>query len=633
MCGVVAIYKNFNDQISEEEIKTATKKLSHRGPDGQNVWISKNKNIALGHSRLAIMDTKKGTQPMVSPDGKFAMVVNGEIYNYKQIRSEMEMEGYKFSTNSDSEVVIPLYKKYDINFPKYIRGEFSIIIYDQTKNKIVAARDRFGIKPLVYSKHLDGLYLASEAKAIFGNSVKPSWDIEALYHSLCFQYLPRDKTFFKEISQLQPGHTLSFDGKIMKIQKYWDIDFPNLNSKNILENNENEIVSNLNTLIKESVSLRLQSDIAKYCCHLSGGVDSSLIAAIASLSGGAQNNHCFNVSFSKESYDESNQAKLVANYLGAQITTIKIDSKDIIDNLKESIYFGESTVINGHIAAKYLLNKEIKKKGYKIALTGEGADELFGGYTHLMADILGDNNISSQTVSGIHTPIDNLRLDLSPINTILGYEPTFLKAKSSIGYKINSLLDQRFIDNNKLRVEDIINNFIDKNTARDQLLGRSRGQQSAYIWSKFSLANYILKTLGDGMEMANGIEGRVPFLDHKISEYSIKIDPALHTKNKTPKYLLRQVAKKYLPETIWNAPKKPFMSPPLSTMEWNKYSKQFFTDIFLSKNFSDMGIFDNQKLINIVDNLQNKTEAEQIALEPLLMIPASVYLLAENFNL
>ena len=632
MCGIVAIFST-SGRIAREQLLSATRALAHRGPDGEGIWISENKNVGLGHRRLSIVDPRGGKQPIVSHDGNIVATVNGELYDYKKIRSALQAKGHIFRTQSDSEIALYLYQEYGLNFVDYLRGEFALVLYDKRKNRIIAARDRFGIKPLQY--HLDAkgiLYIASEAKAIFASGVKAVWDKYALYHSCSLQYVPQDRTLFKDIYQLKPGHILIYDGAKLTIKKYWDLDFPKESDEKFKKYDENKIAGRLEDLLQESVALRLQTDGAKYCSHLSGGIDSAMVAALAARLGN-QKLRCFTVSFPHGSYDETELAKSLASYIGAEFTPVVVGAADIVETISDAVYYSEGMAINSHLAAKYILNKEIKKAGYEIALTGEGSDESLAGYIHLRADLLGgmpeEIKQSEGIVGGVHLP-SGQSLDLEIIKEKLGYIPTFLQAKGSIGHVMNNLLSPAFKE--YYSADKIVVDFINSVDIRNQLKGRHKVNQSSYLWIKFTLANYILKTLGDGTEMANSIEGRVPFLDHKFFEFVRTIPMSLKIKNDIQKYILRKIARKYIPKEIYERPKQAFMAPPLSLLR-DKRGINFIHDSFNSRAFGNMGFFDQKKVNKLIDGLPDMEMKQQIALEPAIMLMLSAFLIHKRFQL
>lgn len=630
MCGIIGIIDT-NGQIKEDDLKAGTVAMEHRGPDGDGFYVSPDGHVALGHKRLSIIDVSGGTQPIHSDDGDYVAVVNGELYGYKAIREEFKNE-YQFQTESDSEIVIPLYKKYGLDFVSHLRGEFAFVIYDKKKNLIVAGRDRFGIKPLYF--HLDAekrLHLASEAKAMFASGVEAEWDTESLFHMFSLQYLPQDRSLFKGVYQIKPGHILTFKNSQLEMKKYWDIDFPK-ESEEVEEMTEEEAETELERLLLESVELRLQSDDVPFCTLVSGGVDSSIIAGMAARLS-PKKTHCFTVSFPHAMYDETPMAKEVAKHIGADFTPVVVGAKEIMETFEDAVYMSEGLAINAHLSAKYLLNKAVREAGYKFVLTGEGSDEGLAGYAHLRADLNPEEfsfrKQADGVVGGVHLA-HGQTLDLSTVNESLGYLPSFLKAKASIGFKMHQILDDTFINSQKNN--DVMKNFVDGLDVKGQMKDRNSVYKSSYLWIKSSLANYILRTLADGTEMAWSVEGRVPFLDHKVFEFVRNLPIKMKINKGIEKHILRKVATKYIPESVANRPKQSFMAPPLSLL-LDEEGMSYFTNHVSSDAFKEMGFFNQEKTLDLLERIPKMSTEEQIAYEPVLMLMLSTYFAHKRFNL
>lgn len=631
MCGILAAYDP-EGRLDTGAISKAAATMTHRGPDGAGVWLSPDRTVGLAHRRLAITDLKGGAQPLVSADGKIIATVNGELYGYKKIRDDLRRKGRVFKTETDSEIVIGLYQEYGLEFTRHLRGEFALVLYDLERKRLVAVRDRFGVKPLQYRTMPNGAFhAASEAKALLALGVPAAWDTYALFHASCLQYLPQDRTLFRDVRQLKPGHILVHDGRNAVISRYWDVDFPREEEKTDLTD-ENEAATDLESALKEAVSLRLQTDGPKVCFQLSGGIDSSMVAAMGAAALGVKT-RCFTVSFPHAVYDETETAASVARHIGADFTSVPVGAADIVDALSDAVYYSEGLAINSHLAAKFILHKKIREAGYTIVLTGEGADEALAGYVHLKQDLLGADALrqgnADLVAAGVHFPIGP-GLDLGPVMRRLGYLPTFLQAKASIGYVMNGLLVDGWAGG--LTPEAIIGDFAASIDVEGQLAGRDKVNQSSYLWMKFAMANYILKTLGDGCEMAHGVEGRVPFLDHVFFDVAKHIPTALKIKDGVQKHVFRIAARRWLPEAVHAKPKQPFMAPPLSLVE-DRVGWDFINDSFRSQAFADMGIFDPAKAAHLMADVRGMDIERQIAIEPIIMLMLSAYLAHDRFHL
>ena len=279
------------------------------------------------------------------------------------------------------------------------------------------------------------------------------------------------------------------------------------------------------------------------------------------------------------------------------------------------------------------MHQKIREAGHTIVLTGEGADEALAGYVHLKQDLLGAESLrqgnADLVAAGVHFPIGP-GLDLDPVLRRLGFLPTFLQAKASIGFALQDMLAKDWMHG--FSSGDIINDFAMSVDVDGQLSGRDVVMQSSYLWIKFALANYILKTLGDGSEMAHSVEGRVPFLDHVFFDVAKRIPTALKIKDGVQKHILRVVARNYLPEDIVKKPKQPFMAPPLSMVE-NNTGWEFINDTLRGQSFADMGVFDQTKVVKLLEETRTKNIEQQIALEPVIMLMLSSFLFHERFHL
>ena len=638
MCGIASIITLEKQAIplTQGALMPAIKALNHRGPDSYGIYINPNKTVGLAHTRLSIIDLNTGSQPIISHDHKLVLIVNGEFYDFENIRADLESKGHVFTTKSDSEIALHLYREYGLDFIHHLRGEFAFILYDTENERVIAVRDRFGIKPLVYTidHTTNRLYIASEAKAIIASGYKAQWNMDGHAHASQLQYLPSDQTLFKGIYQVEPAHFLIHEkGKELRLKKYWDFDYYEENTKNDLpfEDAKNLVHEKL----EEAVSLRMRSDVP-VCYHLSGGIDSSSIVGLA-----AQKSEkpldCFTVSFDDHmnaGYDEFEIAKKQADMVSANLNIVRVNEQDMIDALDDAVLKSEGLSINGHFAGKYLLNKAIREAGFKVALSGEGSDEIFAGYPHFQQDLLSNQNtIKNEKLAGVFLS-DGEELNTDIIAKKLSFVPAFLKAKASLGFKIQPLLNNDFKqENTHCAFTETINHF-DINT---QLKNRHVIDQSSYLWSKMVLANYILKTLGDGCEMAHSVEGRVPFLDHHLFE-AVKSLP-MHYKLKSlddgryqEKYILREAMKPYLTEQLYKRQKHPFIAPPVSATK----TPLLFTkigDLLNSQEMKDQPFYNAEKTKNWFDDLIKSDTKTKITYEPVLMMLVTTLSATKVFGL
>ncbi|MDD9900247.1 MAG: asparagine synthase (glutamine-hydrolyzing) [Alphaproteobacteria bacterium] len=632
MCGIVS-HLSWQRPVALSTLKRGADALVHRGPDGEGFWVSPGAQAGLGHRRLSIIDLETGAQPLVSSDGNIAAVVNGEFYGYKDIRDTLKSKGHVFKTQSDSEILLALYAEYGTDCLQYLRGEFAFVLWDERKCRLFAARDRFGIKPLCYTRNDNGLFLASEAKALFAMGIPAAWDEYAFFHAASLQYTPQDRTLFKDIFQLKPGHALLADENNVKTFKYWDLDYPEEKDTSTFKN-ESEAIEAFRTVFEESVRLRLKADVP-VCFHLSGGLDSSAALGAATHLAGKKI-PAFTVSFTQEGYDEFTIAEETAKYLDADFHPVKVTQEDIVREMPNAVWHGEGLAINGHLTAKYLLNKAICAAGYKVALTGEGADEALAGYPHLRADLFRMNGgdlsdlQSSNTVSAGVQLAHGKGLSTSAVTKALGFTPAFLEAKASMGLRMRNVLSDDYMT--RFTANDCYADFMQESPVTEQLAARHPVNQSSWLWTKTALANYILRTLGDGMEMAQSIEGRLPFLDHHFFAFCRSLPMNLKIKDGIEKYILREAAKPYLTQTVYTRQKHPFMAPPVSRFS-DTALMSFVRDTVASQNFKSIPFYDSNKATNLLDSFSGLPDTDRAAQEPVLMMMLTTSILQERIGL
>jgi asparagine synthase (glutamine-hydrolysing) len=610
MCGIVGVYSG-NQRYSEEDIDRALERIAHRGPDGRGIIFSRDRKAALGHNRLSMVGLKGGEQPFCSRDGNLIVTVNGELYDYVYLREGLERKGVAFVSDSDSELALHLYAVYGEGFTEYLRGEFAIIIWDEQRQHLIAVRDRFGIKPLYYNCS-DGIALASEVKALFAlGAIKPEWDPHSFYHICSRQYTLPDKSLFKGIKQLEPGYLLIANTEGISTRPYWDIDYSSGSDFPVIE----EAISEFRRLLEDSVRCRLEADV-DLCVHLSGGIDSTSVAAVMSQ---YQKVSCFTIGFEGSQLDEYDIARDSAEFLGIEIFPYYVKPMDLLQNLENAVYYSEGTGINGHYTAKYLLNQHIRKHGFKGALTGEGADELLGGYPHLREDLYAADqsyierlHLQNSSSAGLMINADTSQLSLNSVEPRLGYIPSFMAAKAGLGHRLHTVLNEQYL--REMEGVDCNLEFIKRYQAQLKTM-RNNTDRSLYLWNKSCLPLYILKTLGDGCEMSASVEGRLPFLDHRLFEFCQRLPVEFKIRNGVEKFILREAMKDILPEPIYRRQKHPFIAPSLFS---SADACNFVREEFSSKCFADIPYLSQKKALNLLTTIENSSEQKQKLWDPVI---------------
>lgn len=636
MCGIIAIHSE-SEPVDTDPLRRALAAMRHRGPDGQGVWISPDRRLGLGHTRLSIIDLQTGAQPIASEDGQVQAVVNGEFYDFERIRRQLQDQGHRFRSRSDSEILVHLYEEHGTECLHTLRGEFAFVLWDERRRRLFAARDRFGIKPLCYTAGNGILRLGSEAKGLFAAGAEAAWDPESFFQAAALQYVLPDRTLFKDVRQLPPGHYLLLENGTLRTARYWDLDYPHEEEGD--SGSEPEQIERLRAGLEEAVRLRLRADVP-VACHLSGGLDSSAVLGISARCSTTPVD-CFTVSFEAAPYDELAIAEETARLAGANLHEVRVSQEDLIECLPEAVYFSEGLAINGHLPAKFLLARAIRQAGFKAVLTGEGSDEVLAGYAHLRRDLMlekgeardgggGLQRLSANnTVSaGIMLPHGEA-LSLDTVRSRLGFVPTFLEAKATFGFRMRQILADDFLAHCGHR--DAFGEQLSALDIERQLAGRCRVDQSLYLWNKTALVHYILRTLGDGTEMAHSVEGRVPFLDHPLVEITRSIPLSMKIRGGVEKYVLREAARPVLTDTVYRREKHPFLAPPLCR----------FSDPGVGTHLEDqlrslapaVPFIDGVKLQRWIEHLSALSPEEQAAADPVMMTVLCAGILQQRLGL
>ena len=640
MCGIVAFFSR-RLPVSEEAVQRATRSLFHRGPDGQRHWISEDGRVALGHARLSIIDLTTGDQPIVSENGQTRIVVNGEFYGYEAIQRELEQSGHRLRTRSDSEIALHLYEDLGTQCLHRLRGEFAFVLWDQSNRTIFAARDRFGIKPLFYAVHNETLYLASEAKALFAAGVPANWDAESVYHCVEYGGHPM-RTLFDGVFQLPPGHYLIASDKHIELHPYWDFNYPPADRAAALRP-DFEYAAEFRDALDEAVRIRLRADVP-VGCYLSGGLDSCAVLGLAARHH-AGSIRAFTLTFDRAEYDEGEIAKEMAAKAGADFFPIPIRQDDLADHFADAITCCENLCFNAHGIAKYLLSRAVRNAGYKVVLTGEGSDEILGGYPHFRRDVLLHNaqgqdaevvarlleqlNERNPVSRGLLLPDGNAG-PLTRVSKLLGFVPSWIEAFSARAWKMRAVFSETFLA--QFGEREGFQPFLSTIDVRGQLAGRDPLHQSLYMWAKTALPGYILTMLGDRMEMAHSVEGRVPFLDHHVVEVIRSQPPNQKVRGMTEKYVLREAARDVITDTVYRRQKHPFLSPP-ATLNPDQRLNAFVQDTLRGPVLNSIPFFDQSKVVRLLDSLHAMDDGARVANDQILMTLVSICVLHERFRL
>ncbi|KAJ6788510.1 hypothetical protein PWT90_01624 [Aphanocladium album] len=628
--------------------------INHRGPDASGTWISENGQVGLAHCRLSINDlSSAGRQPLHTDDDKIHAVVNGEIYDYDRLRSECETShGYNFQSDSDSELVLALYQIHGApHFLTHLRGEFAFVLYDnrQGTERVIAGRDRYGIKPLVYT-HVDSkLLVASEAKAFLPLGWKPRWDVRAITGA---GWMFDDRTLFRGVKKVLPGHFLDItkENGVQQV-KYWDAEYEDKRKPET--RSIDEMVSGVRERLVESVRLRLRADVP-VGIYLSGGIDSSAIAGIVTDLARKENVKigneqatrvtCFSVAFPETSgYDESSIAERTADWLGVKTIKKTITEDTLAADFADAVFHCEHHHFDLNFVAKFALSTLPQEHGVKVVLTGEGADEHFAGYPYFPAEFLreADEALPGSTLSQNHELRDKMfhavegemkgiwrhigataYEDKPAPASIAGVGATAMSDNLLAWHPAPALFSPWLLD--QQGDYDCRSTVLDSYPVDVQAKMRSRWHPlhtSMYMWNKNSLANVLLSCLGDRTEMAHSVEARTPFLDHHLTEYVNRLPPSVKLRytaenengelgptwtsssmalqSLNEKWILRQAVRPYITDELYKRKKHPFLAP----TKWAKGGPlhRMFQELLTEKSVNELGFVNFETIRQAMD--------------------------------
>jgi len=595
MCGIAGVISLERETIPglDRRLEAMNQLQSHRGPDGEGIWQHPDKHLGFGHRRLSIIDLTTGSQPMSDRSGNW-VTYNGEIYNYLELRKGLGVEN--FTTKSDTEVILYAYQKWGVDCVNHFRGMFAFAVWDEANQTLFCARDRFGIKPFYYTIIDNNLYFASEIKALLPFVKNIEINLEGFKDYLTFQFCLAGKTLFKNIYELLPGHFLKVvDGNI-KVKRYWEV-YYELDFDHTAKYFEEKIAE----LLSESVELHLRSDVP-VGAYLSGGLDSSIISSLAA--GKNKDFLGFNGKFSlSQDYDESRYARILAESCGFELKELDITAIDFIENIRKIIYHLDYPVAGPGSFPQYMVSK-MASQHRKVVLGGQGADEVFGGYTRYLIAYF------EQCIKGA---IDGT---MNSGNFIVTYESIIPNLTALKNYKpllkqfwkegLFEDLDRRYfrlIDRAPSLGDEInweaLDGYSSFATFQEIFLAENVGQKSYFD----SMTHFDFKTLlpallqiEDRVSMAHGLESRVPFLDHSLIELAATIPANIKFTNGTMKRILKDSMSYCLPSEIINRQDK--MGFPVPLVQWMKDDiKDFIFDIFSSQKALNRDLIDNKKVL------------------------------------
>lgn len=565
MCGICGIVDFKSNPIDPKLVEIMSNSLSHRGPDGEGIFINQGSGgkgqAALGHKRLSIIDLKTGDQPMFNEDKSIAVVYNGEIYNFNELKNDLIKRGHKFKTKSDTEVILHQYEEDGWECAKRFNGIFAFALWDENKKTLLLARDKIGIKPLYYFYDDKRLTFASEIKAILkALPEKPEIDSSSLFRYLILQYIPAPATLYKNIYKLPPTSVLILNRKGIEVKQYWDVE--KVKGEGLKAKDEGNICKRLIKTIDESVTDQLISDVP-LGAFLSGGIDSSAIVAFMSKRM-KEPVKTFSVGFETDDpyYNELNYARIASKYFKTEHHEIIVRPQDVVNFFPVIARHLDDPINDPAVLPTYLISK-LAREHVKVVLSGEGADELFGGYLRYSLDRFAKYyQILPKLVSnGLIKPILNDIIDNKRI--VQGLDAISEPDRSSRYLKWVSVFDTDSLNavfGNPVFIEEewsglkAFYNAIHNEYANDAL------SSILYTDIKTWLPDDLL-TKVDRMSMAHGLEARVPYLDNRMVDLAFSIPSRLKIKGFKRKYIFKRAVSNILPDEIVRRSKRGFALP------------------------------------------------------------------------
>ncbi len=606
MCGIVG----FTGSQNKDLLQRMADSIAYRGPDSDGYFA--NGLINFGHRRLSILDLALGTQPMFDQRQEISLIFNGEIYNYQELKRNY-LSQYRFTTTSDTEVLIYLYLERGEEFLSLLNGMFAFALWDNRTKKLILARDRMGKKPLYYTEHSGELYFASEPKALLLiPGFKHELNFEAVSLFFRLQFFPAALTPYKNVNKLLPGHSLIWQNQKMEIKKYWQLTF---------NDSEDLDLKKFYGLLDDAVKIRLVADVP-LGIFLSGGIDSTTVAYLAAQHS-KQKIKSFSIGFADKSFDESKYSKLAAEFLGSQHYHHQFSRPDLLALVPKIFELADEPMADASLLPTFLLS-QFTRQYVTVALGGDGADELFGGYqtfqAHYLANFYGQlpqfiKYLPEQVVKSLPVSFANFSLDFKL--------KQFIKGASQRGYRRDIEWLSIFNSNQQNELfKQTVHQYLQ--VINDQLLLSSffepsdiRDPRSNILsfWQRGYLVDDILQKI-DRTSMYNSLEARSPFLDFRLVSYVNNLPYDVKIKGWQTKWLLKQVMKQYLPPEIINRPKKGFGVP---LAEWFRTDlKDFLLDSLSKQNIERLGFFNYQFIEQLIKNHLQKKQNNRMQLWSLL---------------
>ena len=618
MCGIAGIFNYTSDcNVSAHLLENMLLAINHRGPDERGIYL--HHNLGLGSVRLSIIDLATGQQPLSDASGNFQIVFNGEIFNYIELKDELEKKGYQFKTKSDTEVIVASYALWGIDFITKLNGQFAFAIWDKQKRELLLARDRVGICPLYYYNKNGTFIFGSEIKAILQHpDVVPEMSVNALCQVFTYWSTLTPATLFKDIFEVTPGHYLKIKSGAVEVKPYWKLQYPqNGNFRNISLQDARE---ELDEILTDAVRIRLRADVP-VAAYLSGGLDSTTTTALIKKIEPTILN-TFSISFADHAFDESAFQKEASVFLNTNHKSIDCTNHEISKSFPNVVWHSESPMLRTAPAPMYNLSKFVRQNNIKVVITGEGADEMLAGYDLFKEMVI--RRFWAREPRSKYRPL--LLKKLYPyIPQINNINPQSLRF--FYGYKLEEVNYPAYSHlmrwNNGRHIlkymasshQEMIGKFDPFESWQPLMpdgfdywgdLGKAQ-----YLESTLFMSGYLLSSQGDRMTMANSVEGRYPFLDHRFIEFAAKLPEGFKMHGLNEKYLLKKMIENQIPDSICKRPKQAYRAP-ISSSFFEKPEMEYMESILNKGTITDYGIFNPELTTKLIEKIRTTGTASEI---------------------
>ena len=622
MCGIAGVFNRVGGEpVQPSLLNTMLSTIRHRGPEVAGIYLDG--PVGLGHDRLSIIDLEGGLQPIGNEDGTIWVVCNGEIYNYIELREELRARGHHFRTGSDSEVLVHLYEELGPELLSKLIGQYAFAIWDGRKQSLMLARDRLGVRPLFYTRANGTLLFASEIKALLTHDrVWAHLDLEALDQVFTYWTPLPGRTAFQGILEVPPAHYLIADANRATLHRYWSLDFA---GEPTAGKTEDYYAQCLLDLLVDATRLRLRADVP-VGAYLSGGLDSSAIAAVVRQFTG-NSLRTFSIAFSDGQFDERAHQQRMADYLGTEHVSMECTDADIAAVFPDVVRHAETPLLRTAPAPMYMLSNLVRENGLKVVLTGEGSDEFLGGY-----DIFKETQVrrfwAADPQSRLRPML--LRKLYGDVQGIGGTSQAYLEAffRNGLTETSSPYYSHLVRWRGTARIKRLFSTETREELARyspdsdlDHALDGLRNDwdplsKAQFVESRIFMSQYLLSSQGDRVAMAHAVEGRFPFLDHRLVEFAASIPPSLRLKGLNEKYILKKAVGDLVPPEVLARTKRPYRAP-IRNAFLGPQAPDYVREMLSPEEVRKAGIFDPNAVTMLVRKCQiapSVSETDSMAL-------------------